>query len=74
MGGAVFKGGSFTRGDDAFRTSTSGLVMVGGRGDSRLGAAEVVRERVNVTGEGEGGLEEDGEEEDPEALRRTCSG
>lgn len=73
MGGAACKGGRLKREDDAFRTRTSGRVGEGSTGDSMLGVAESVRLRVNVTGEGEGVLEEDGED-DPDGLRRTCKG
>ena len=72
VGGAADGG---RREEDAIRDRIAGRFEPPGEtGDStRVEAADVVRERVKVTGEGEGVLEEEGDEE-PDALRRGCNG
>ncbi len=63
-------GGS--RDEDAFLTTTTGRLEEVGE-STCAEVEEVDREREKVTGDGEGVLEGDGDDE-PDALRRTCNG
>ena len=67
VGGAAGRGGTYTREADALRKSTFGCVELGEAGDSNV-VHEALRLRVKTTGDGDGVLEDEGEEE-PDSLR-----
>ena len=64
MGGAAGRGGTGSRVWDGFRPSVR--LEFGDEGDSSV-VDETVRLRVNTTGDGEGVLEDDGDD-DPEVF------
>lgn len=73
-GGMLLRGGSCTLEDDALRTTTNGRVELGDTGESVLVTVDE-RDRLKITGEGDGALDEGvGELKGSEAFRLSCGG